>query len=101
MVWKIDYFFIQFDFKRGEVDKIIFIKSNKHYITITQIYVDDIVFEYTSVHLLDEFVTSMSTTFEMSMVGELYFFLGLQIMQLSNGKIQTHENSNEFKLETV
>ncbi|XP_057811363.1 uncharacterized mitochondrial protein AtMg00810-like [Salvia miltiorrhiza] len=50
-------------------------------IIIAQIYVDDIVFGATNHKLVKEFVHAMSTTFEMSMVGQLNFFLGLQVKQ--------------------
>lgn len=52
---------------------------------IAQIYVDDIVFGATSEHLVAQFVTAMTSSFEMSMVGELNYFLGLQIKQSKEG----------------
>ena len=54
-------------------------------ILIAQVYVDDIVFGSTSKHLSKSFATCMSKEFEMSMVGELSFFLGLQIKQCEKG----------------
>ena len=52
---------------------------------IVQIYVDDIVFGSTSDDLVHGFVELMKTEFEMSMVGELTYFLGLQVKQKKNG----------------
>ena len=52
---------------------------------IFQIYVDDIIFGATHNDLCDEFSKLVSSEFEMSMMGELNFFLGLQIKQTSNG----------------
>ena len=49
---------------------------------IVQIYVDDIIFDATNVSLCEEFAKSMHRKFEMSMMGEFNFFLGLQIKQL-------------------
>jgi hypothetical protein len=46
-----------------------------------QVYVDDIVFGGSSNCLVARFVDDMSREFEMSMMGELQFFLGLQIKQ--------------------
>ena len=46
---------------------------------------DDIIFGATSKHLYEEFSLLMGKEFEMSMMGELTFFLGLQIKQSSNG----------------
>ena len=51
---------------------------------IFQIYVDDIIFGATNNNLCDEFSKLMGSEFEMSMIGELNFFLGLQIKQTSN-----------------
>ena len=52
---------------------------------IVQIYVDDIVFGSTCQEYVDEFVESMTKKFEMSMCGELTYFLGLQIKQIEHG----------------
>ena len=48
---------------------------------IIQIYVDDIIFGATNYCLCEEFFKLMQGEFEMSMMGELKFFLGLQIKQ--------------------
>nr|KYP49021.1 Copia protein [Cajanus cajan] len=50
-----------------------------------QIYVDDIVFGSTNVSLCKEFAKAMQGEFEMLMMGELTFFLGLQIKQMNDG----------------
>lgn len=52
---------------------------------IGQIYVDDIIFGSTSLMHVQEFVDQMKNEFEMSMIGELTYFLSLQIKQLENG----------------
>ncbi|KAK6139147.1 hypothetical protein DH2020_027110 [Rehmannia glutinosa] len=78
-------YLLQIGFKRGEVDKTLFIQRKNHDIMIAQIYVDDIVFGSSSDKLLKEFIACMSSTFEMSMVGELSYFLGLQVKQLKDG----------------
>ena len=52
---------------------------------ICQIYVDDIIFGTTNAMLGKEFSKSMQAEFEMSMMGELKYFLGIQINQTSEG----------------
>ena len=52
---------------------------------IVQVYVDDIIFGATHHDLCNDFSNMMRSEFEMSMMGELNFFLGLQIKQTSNG----------------
>jgi hypothetical protein len=52
---------------------------------ICQIYVDDIIFGYTNKSTCEEFSRIMIKKFEMSMMGELKYFLGFQIKQLQEG----------------
>ena len=52
---------------------------------VVQIYVDDIVFGATNMSLCKEFESIMQKEFEMSMMCELTFFLGLQIKQCKEG----------------
>ena len=52
---------------------------------LVQIYVDDIVFGSTNEALCQEFSLLMTNKFEMSLMGELKYFLGLQIKQLEHG----------------
>ena len=69
----------------GKIDTTLFIKLRENDILIVQIYVNDIIFGATNVSLCEEFAKSMHSEFEMSMMGELNFFLGLQIKQLKEG----------------
>ena len=62
------------------LDKTLFIKKSNSEIIIVQIYVDDIIFGATQDSLCEEFVAAMQGEFEMSMMGELSFFFGLQVM---------------------
>jgi hypothetical protein len=69
-------------FKMGKVDKTLFLLRQGDEILIVQVYVDDIVFGGSSRTLVARFAEDMSKEFEMSMMGELQFFLGLQIKQM-------------------
>ncbi|VFQ94457.1 unnamed protein product, partial [Cuscuta campestris] len=62
-----------------------FIKSKNNNILLVQVYVDDIIFGATNESLCKEFSTLMTSEFEMSMMGELTFFLGLQVKQMKDG----------------
>ena len=66
-------------FKRGSADTTLFIRNDKNSFVVGQIYVDDIVFSVTNDSLAHSFADEMKTMFEMSMVGELTYFLGLQV----------------------
>ena len=52
---------------------------------IVLVYVDDIIFGCNKDPLVQWFAFAMESEFEMSMIGELSFFLGLQITQRSEG----------------
>nr|GFB19169.1 hypothetical protein [Tanacetum cinerariifolium] len=54
-------------------------------ILLVQIYVDDIIFGFTNPNLSKRFEKLMHSKFEMSMMGELKFFLGIQIHQSPRG----------------
>ncbi|GKF44149.1 putative ribonuclease H-like domain-containing protein, partial [Tanacetum coccineum] len=68
-------------FTRGIIDKTLFIKKDKGDILLVHVYVDDIIFGSTKKSLCIEFESLMHKKFQMSYIGELTFFLGLQIMQ--------------------
>lgn len=61
------------------MDKSLFIKYLNPRIMIAQIYMEDIVFSFTSLMQVQEFVDQMKNEFEMSMVVDLTYFLGLQV----------------------
>jgi len=82
---RLSKFLMNHGFERGKVDTTLFIKNAKDDIILIQIYVDDIIFGATNDHLCKEFASIMQNEFEMSMMGELNFFLGLQIKQLKEG----------------
>ncbi|GKB19732.1 putative ribonuclease H-like domain-containing protein [Tanacetum coccineum] len=72
-------------FRRGTIDKTLFIKKDKGDILLVQVYVDDIIFGSTKKSLCIEFESLMHKKFQMSSMGELTFFLGLQVKQKDNG----------------
>ncbi|GJR94660.1 retrovirus-related pol polyprotein from transposon TNT 1-94 [Tanacetum coccineum] len=78
-------FLIDYEYTIGLVDNTLFTKKRNSHIIIVQIYVDDIIFGSTYQELCDDFSKIMHDEFEMSMMGELNFFLGLQIKQLEDG----------------
>ena len=61
----------------GSVDKTLFLLSHGNDLLIVQIYVDYIIFGGSSNALVSSFAEQMSREFEMSMMGELQYFLGL------------------------
>nr|GEY29898.1 putative ribonuclease H-like domain-containing protein [Tanacetum cinerariifolium] len=72
-------------FQRGIIDQTLFIKKQKGHILLVQIYVDDIIFGATNKDLCRSFEKLMKDKFQMSSMGELAFFLGLQVKQKEDG----------------
>ncbi|GJR09350.1 putative ribonuclease H-like domain-containing protein [Tanacetum coccineum] len=72
-------------FQRGKIDQTLFIKKKNGDILLVQVYVDDIIFGSTNKELCTGFEKLMKDKFQMSYVGELTFFLGLQVTQKEDG----------------
>ncbi|GJV12708.1 putative ribonuclease H-like domain-containing protein [Tanacetum coccineum] len=78
-------FLLKNGYRRGTIDKTLFLKKDKHDIILVQVYVDDIIFGSTKKSWCDEFEALMKSRFQMSSMGELTFFLGLQVKQKLDG----------------
>jgi hypothetical protein len=78
-------FLINNGFKVGKADPTLFTKTIANDLFVCQIYVDDIIFGSTNKSTCEEFSRIMVQKFEMSMMGELKYFLGFQVKQLQEG----------------
>nr|GEZ74507.1 retrovirus-related Pol polyprotein from transposon TNT 1-94 [Tanacetum cinerariifolium] len=78
-------FLVSKGFSKGSIDPTLFITKHKGDILLVQIYVDGIIFGSTNPNLSKQFEKLMHGKFEMSMMGELKFFLGIQIHQSPRG----------------
>ena len=84
-------------FRRGKIDSRLFIQNKKQDILLVQIYVDDIIFGSTNKEMCLSFEQLMKDKFQMSSMGELTFFLGLQVKQKTDGIfISQDKNTNEM-----
>nr|GEU72268.1 putative ribonuclease H-like domain-containing protein [Tanacetum cinerariifolium] len=72
-------------FQRGRIDKTLFIKRHKGDILLVQVYMDDTIYGSTKKELCIAFKNMMHKKFQMSSMGELTFFLGLQVNQKKDG----------------
>ncbi|GKG03728.1 putative ribonuclease H-like domain-containing protein, partial [Tanacetum coccineum] len=77
-------FLLENGFRRGTIDKTLFIKKNKSGIMLVQVYVDDIIFGSSKKSMCTKFEV-MHKRFQMSSMGELTFFFGLQVKQQPDG----------------
>ncbi|GKD26056.1 putative ribonuclease H-like domain-containing protein, partial [Tanacetum coccineum] len=78
-------FLLKNGYRRGTIDQTLFLKKNAKDIILVQVYVDDIIFGSTRQDWSDEFESLMQSEFEMSSMGQLTFFLGLQVDQRKDG----------------
>ncbi|KAK6142445.1 hypothetical protein DH2020_022793 [Rehmannia glutinosa] len=91
-------------FTKGKVHRTLFRIQDGESIMLVQIYVDDIIFGSTNKELCDKFSNLMQGKFEMSMMGEMKFFLGLQVKQLKDGTFisqtkYTRDLMKKFKMD--
>jgi hypothetical protein len=82
---RLDNYLQQQGYKRGTTDNNLYIKIEEQNMIVVVVYVDDIIFGSNLTILSKRFATEMQKEFEMSMLGELTFFLGLQVTQTDKG----------------
>ncbi|GJW91990.1 putative ribonuclease H-like domain-containing protein [Tanacetum coccineum] len=78
-------YFLENRFRRGTIDKTLFIKKDKCDILLVQAYVDDIIFGSIKNSLCVEFEQMMHKKFQMSSMGELTFFIGFKSCRKIDG----------------
>jgi hypothetical protein len=74
-------FWLEHGYVIGSVDKTLFTLNHDTDFLLVQIYVDDIIFDGSSHTLVSRFQEMMESEFQMSMMGELTFFLDIQVKQ--------------------
>nr|GEZ55022.1 uncharacterized mitochondrial protein AtMg00810-like [Tanacetum cinerariifolium] len=86
-VWyeTLDTYLLEIGFQRGIIDQTLFNKKQQKDILLVQIYVDDIIFGATNKALCKSFEKLIKDKFQISSMGELTFFLGLQVKQKKDG----------------
>nr|GEX05267.1 retrovirus-related Pol polyprotein from transposon TNT 1-94 [Tanacetum cinerariifolium] len=85
-------------FFKGTIDPTLFIRRFQDDILVVQVYVDDIIFGYSHPRYIQLFSDLMKSRFKMSMMGEMTFFLGLQVNQSSCG---VFVNQSKYVLEIL
>ncbi|GJW38704.1 retrovirus-related pol polyprotein from transposon TNT 1-94 [Tanacetum coccineum] len=91
-------FLLDNNFSKGAVDLTLFTRKTGKHILLVQIYVDDIIFASTDPKACDIFSNEMSFKFQMSRMGQMSFFLGLQVSQNPKG---VFINQSKFSLEIL
>nr|GFA21073.1 copia protein [Tanacetum cinerariifolium] len=90
---ELSMFLLQNHFFKGTIDPTLFIRHFDDEILVVQVYVDDIIFGSTHRKYTHLFSDLMKSRFEMSMMGEITFFLGLQVNQSPCGIFINQSNN--------
>nr|GFB29297.1 retrovirus-related Pol polyprotein from transposon TNT 1-94 [Tanacetum cinerariifolium] len=91
-------FLLDSSFSKGAIDPTLFTHKTGKHILLVRIYVDDIIFASTDPKDCDMFSNEMSSKFQMYMMGQMSFLLGLQVSQSSGG---IFINQSKFALEIL
>jgi hypothetical protein len=97
-------FLIENGFRIAKADSTLFTRKMGKDLFVCQVYIDDIIFGSTNSSFCEEFSKIMTDRFEMSMMGELKYFLGFQIKQLEDGMFisqtkYTHDLLKKFGMD--
>nr|GFC07068.1 uncharacterized mitochondrial protein AtMg00810-like [Tanacetum cinerariifolium] len=95
---KLSKFLITTGFSKGVVDPTLFTRRTGKHILLMQIYVDDIIFASTDPQSCERFAQEINSNFQMSMMGQMSFFLGLQVSQNPRG---IFINQSKYALEIL
>ncbi|XP_050916198.1 uncharacterized mitochondrial protein AtMg00810-like [Lathyrus oleraceus] len=81
----IESYFLNEGFKRSCYEYTLFIKEEKEKILIVSLYVDDLIFTGNDMIMMQGFKNSMKREFEMTDLGEMKYFLGVEVRQNARG----------------
>nr|GEX45447.1 hypothetical protein [Tanacetum cinerariifolium] len=98
-------FLLQNGFSKSTIDPRLFTRRIDDDILVVQVYVDDIIFGSIDPRYATLFCDLMKSRFEMSTMGEMTFFLGLQVNQSPSGIFINQSNYmneilNKYRLNT-
>nr|GEW33904.1 retrovirus-related Pol polyprotein from transposon TNT 1-94 [Tanacetum cinerariifolium] len=85
-------FLLHNHFLKGKIDPSLFIRRFEDDILVVQVYVDDIIFGSTNPKYTQLFYDLIKGCFKILMMGEITFFLGLQVNQSPCGIFINHSN---------
>ena len=82
---RLTQYLVSHGFTKGKTDQTLFNKREDGELIVAQVYVNEIIFGSTKDELAHGFLKLMQAKFEISMIGKLTHFLGLQIRQQDSG----------------
>lgn len=78
---RIEAHFVSEGFQRCHSEQTLFVKTNKGKILIVSVYVDDLIYTGDDELMIAEFKNSMMRWFDMTDLGKMRFFLGIEVLQ--------------------
>ncbi|KAD1540679.1 hypothetical protein E3N88_42653 [Mikania micrantha] len=87
---RIEGYFVREGFKKSHYDHTLFIKKQNKGVVIVSLYVDDLIYTGNKRELCESFKLSMMSEFEMSNLGRMKYFLGVEVEQTKEG-IKMHQ----------
>lgn len=82
---RIDTYFLSNNFNKSDGEPTLYIKEGDGKILIVVLYVDDLIFTGNDDNLIADFKETMKSEFEMTDLGLLRYFLGIEVHQKKNG----------------
>lgn len=83
---RIDQYFTNQGFRRSKSEPTLYIKTKgQHNTLIVSLYVDDLIYTGNNMSMIAEFKEDMMKTFEMTDLGLMHYFLGIEVSQRKNG----------------
>eukprot|EP00253_Pinus_taeda_P014749 PITA_14749 len=86
---KMDSFFLETNFSRCHFDNIVYTKKVGKSLIILVLYVDDLILTDSDPNLTNHVKSGLNKNFEMTDLGHLHYFLGLQVLQSKEGYVFT------------
>ncbi|GKD50565.1 putative ribonuclease H-like domain-containing protein [Tanacetum coccineum] len=86
---RLSTFLLKHGYRRGAIDKTLFIKKDRRDIMLVQVYVDDIIFGSTKSSMVKDFEELMQKEFKMSSMESLQRYSSLQASKLSKGSLDS------------
>lgn len=96
---RIEEYFAKSGFEKSENEETFFIKTNKHGNSLyVSVYVDDLIYTGGDMEMIEEFKQSMKKEFDMTDLGKMRYFLGIEVLQSSLG---IHISQAQYALEVL
>ena len=95
---RIEEYFSKEGFMKSQNEETLFLKVDRGNILIVSVYVDDLIYTGDDMKMMEDFKNSMQKEFDMSDLGKMRYFLGIEVLQTSSG---IHISQTKYALEVL